>query len=457
MRTILFFILLSSFLISANAQSRFSKQQVAEDLEELKNLLINANYDAYAYTTKAEFDSVYDGLRAEIKTDSLNFLKTTNLFQRMVDVVKMGHTSIPFPAQSYIEYVSGGGTIFPLELTFEDNKSFVRKNWSAIEALRPGTEILSINGMPMPEVLAKLHPYVAGEREYLKNAKIELFSFPRIYWQVFGAVPAFQVEALQDGKSVLVEVPAVAGISGYESLRNETLDGVQDFRFIQNKAYVKLGSFSGDEEQFKAFVDSAFTEIRNRKTDTLILDLRNNSGGNDSQSDYLLSYIADRPFRWNSAFSLKTSKRLKEHVRNERDTTAAFWKEALTHADGEIYDYAFEPYEPKPEEQRFTGTVYALINRQSHSQAAVTASQLQDYGWATLVGEETGDYPSLYASVFYVKLPQTGIVVQLSKGKSVRVNGSDAEEGVIPDLKIRDHLLDDEDEILEGLLDILSR
>ena len=48
-------------------------------------------------------------------------------------------------------------------------------------------------------------------------------------------------------------------------------------------------------------------------------------------------------------------------------------------------------------------------------------------------------------------------MVQLSKGKSVRVNGSDVEEGVIPNLNIRDHLLDDEDEILDGLLDYLSR
>jgi len=304
----------------------------------------------------------------------------------------------------------------------------------------------------MPEVLAKLHPHLAGERTYLKNAKIELFSFPRIYWQVFGAVPLFEVEALQNGKPVTYTVDAVAGIAGYESLREETLDQTPDFKFLGRKAYLKPGSFSGDEVTFKAFVDSSFTAIRKSKADTLILDLRNNSGGNDSQSDYLLSYLADRPFQWNSAFSLKTSKPLKDHIRKERDTTANFWKQALIYADGEIYNYAFEPYQPRPEAQRFTGTVYALINRQSHSQAAVTASQLQDYGWATLVGEETADYPSLYASVFYVSLPETGIVVQLSKGKSVRVNGSTREEGVIPDVEIRDHLLDTPDEILQAVL-----
>ena len=101
--------------------------------------------------------------------------------------------------------------------------------------------------------------------------------------------------------------------------------------------------------------------------------------------------------------------------------------------------------------------MYALINRQSYSQAAVTAAQLQDYKLATLVGEETADYPSLYASVFRYTLPITGIEVQIAKGYIVRVNGSERAEGVLPDLFIRDHLLDEEDEILNQLLKLLSK
>ena len=84
------------------------------------------------------------------------------------------------------------------------------------------------------------------------------------------------------------------------------------------------------------------------------------------------------------------------------------------------------------------------------------AAQIQDYNWGTTVGEETGDYPTLYASVFRFNLPETGIEVQVPKGQIVRVNGSTKEEGVIPDILIQDHLLDEEDEILSGLLDRLS-
>ena len=82
----------------------------------------------------------------------------------------------------------------------------------------------------------------------------------------------------------------------------------------------------------------------------------------------------------------------------------------------------------------------------------MTAAQIQDYQFGTIVGEETGEYPSLYASIFQYTLPKTNILVNVSKGYMVRVNGSEKEEGVIPDIFIKDHLLDEQDEILEGLV-----
>ena len=124
--------------------------------------------------------------------------------------------------------------------------------------------------------------------------------------------------------------------------------------------------------------------------------------------------------------------------------------------DGTVYPYIFDPYPPQPMENRFSGNVYVLVNRQTHSQAAVMAAQMQDYGFATIVGEETGDFPSLCASQYSFGLPITGLNVKVSKGHIVRVNGSKAPEGVIPDIIIKDHLLDEDDEILAGLLEIIE-
>lgn len=435
---------------------KFSKKEVVSDLENLKESLETSHYDLYAYVPKERFDAAYENLKTSIQKDSLTLLETTNLYQQLISVVKNGHTSIDFPAQPYIAYAHSGGTVFPLEIAIENEKAFIRKNWSHNKNIKNGDEILSINNVPIKDILSKIYPRISAERLYLKNAKIELYSFPRYYWQVFGKQNDFVVEILSSGITRKYRLKAIDVIEGYESRRKEILNPEMKLEHMGETAYLNPGGFGGDEKEYKQFIDSVFTEIKARKTKNLIIDLRNNPGGNDSFSDYLVSYIADKPFKWNSNFSLKTSAILKDFGRKNSDTTSAYWKSILAHKNREIYDYTFDPYQPQPEEKRFTGKVYVLTNRQSHSQAAVTASQFQDYGFGTIVGEETGDYPSLYASVFQYKLPRTGINVNISKGYIVRVNGSTKEEGVIPDIFIRDHLLDENDEILNGLLKIIT-
>ncbi|MGC9342590.1 MAG: S41 family peptidase [Bacteroidales bacterium] len=423
----------------------------------MRESLENAHYNLYAYTTEQEFESVYQKVKSSIRKDSLNLLETTSLFQRLISAVNNGHTEIDFPGQSYIEYAYAGGTVFPLEIAFEYNKPLIRKNFSNNSSIETGSEILSINGASIEEILSKIYPQISAERPYFKNAKIEMLSFPRCYWQVFGKQDNFEVEIRSNDIIKKYSIKAVEVIEGYEMKRAEILNAKMDLKFFDKTAYLNPGDFSGDEQKYQEFIDSAFSVIKDRNSKNLIVDLRNNRGGNDSFSDYLVSYFADKPFKWYSSFTLKTSKFLKEHVRQNNDTTDAYFQKILSHKNGEIYNYEFDEYQPQPKPKRFTGKVYVLINRQSHSQSAMTAAQIQDYKFGTIVGEETGDYPTLYASQFQYTLPNTGIPVKVSKGYIVRVNGSTEEKGLIPDIYIKDYLLDENDEILDALLKKINK
>lgn len=451
---ILFF--LSSLHSFGQSNTKFSKEEVLTDLITLRESLKDAHYNLYAYTTEQEFNSAYQEVKGSISKDSLNLLETTSIFQRLISVVNNGHTEIDFPGQSYGEYAYAGGTIFPLEIALEGGKSLIRKNFSGNDDIKIDSEIISINGESMEAILSKIYPQISAERTYFKNAKIEMYSFPRFYWQVYGKRNDFNLEIRQRGTIKKYSIKAVNLIEGYEMKRTEVLNAIMQLKFLESAAYLNPGNFSGDENKYHQFIDSAFVEINERQSKNLIIDFRNNSGGDDSFSDYLVSYIADKPFQWNSRLSLKSSKFLKEHTRKNNDTTDSYFKKILSYNNGEIYDYHFEDYQPKEVNKRFKGKVYVLVNRQSHSQSAVTAAQIQDYSFGTIVGEETGDYPTLYASQFQYSLPNTGIVVKVSKGQIIRVNGSKKQEGVIPDIIIKDHLLDEEDEILNGLLKRLN-
>ncbi|GAA4326623.1 S41 family peptidase [Pontixanthobacter gangjinensis] len=433
----------------------FSKTEVIQDLDYLYKALKESHYNLFAYTPEAQYDDVHNHLKTSINKDSLSLLEATTILQQLTSSAQNGHTEIGFPGQSYIEFASAGGKLFPLELAIEGDRTLVRKNWSN-QTISPGTQVVAIDDVPIQEILTKIYPQISAERTYFKNAKLEMFSFPRYYWQVFGEKDNFKIEVLSNGERKTLNLSAIEAIEDYEMKREEILSSKMELRFLGSTAFLNPGNFGGDTEIYQSFIDSSFTRIQEAEIENLIIDLRNNAGGDDSFSDYLVSYIADRPFLWTSNFSLKSSQLLKDQVRKERDTTQPFWREVLVHKNDEIYPYKFEAFKPQPEAKRFKGDVFVLINRQSHSQSAVTAAQIQDYDFGTIVGEETGDYPSLYASVFYFQLPNTGTTVQVSKGRIIRVNGSTAEEGVIPDIFIKDYLLDENDEILNGLLQKLQ-
>ena len=450
-------VLVSLISITSSANQRFTNEQVVADLVELHTSLEATHYNAFTYISKHEFDAKFQKIKSTIDKDSYSLLETINLYQRLVAVIKNGHTEIDFPIASYLQYAQAAGTIFPLEIAFEYDKPLVRKNFSEDTNIEIGAEVISINGVSISDIMSRIYPQISAERRYFKNAKLELYSFPRYYWQVYGQQSYFKVKLSSNGATQTHSFKAVDVIEGYETKRREVLNAHMKLKFYDHSAYLNPGDFSGNEKKYKEFIDASFKKINLKKVQTLIIDLRNNKGGNDSFSDYLVAYLADKPFRWNAKFSVKTSKLLKDDIRANRDISDPYWKAILNHKDGSTFEYDLGNYPPQLLAKRFKGEVYILVNRQSHSQSAVTAAQIQDYGWGIIVGEETGDYPSLYASQFHYSLPNTGITVKISKGYMVRVNGSEKEEGVIPDILIKDHLVDEKDEILEGILERLEK
>lgn len=435
---------------------KISKEAVLQDLHFLRSSLEEAHYDLYSFTSKSNFEVNFKEVRNSIQKDSLSLKEATGLFQKVISRANTGHAEIDFPALSYISYAKGGGTVFPLELAFEDGKARIRKNFSGKTTFPPGVELLSINGKPIEEILERIYPHISAEREYFKNAKVELWSFPRLYWQVFGEQKKFDVKIKANNINAAYQLESIEALEDYEYKRKDVFDFAPELEFFGSTAYIYPGAFSSQhrdgENIFKSFIDSAFTEISSRDVQNLIVDLRYNSGGHDEFSNYLIAYFANKSFRWNSEFKIKVSGLLKEQTRKYNDTSDVYFKAILSHKEGEVYTYDTGSYEAVSPEKRYRGQVYVLINRQTYSMAAVAAALIQDYGFATIVGEETGEFPTLHASQFSYMLPNTGVMVKAPKGYIVRPDGSRKQQGVIPDITIKDHLLDEEDEILDTLL-----
>ncbi|PWN70570.1 peptidase S41 [Chryseobacterium phosphatilyticum] len=435
---------------------RFSKKTVEQDFDFLYHSLQDTHYNLYAYQDKQAYDRLFYSLKSGIK-DSMSFIETVSLYQNLTSFSNTGHCEIDFPAGSYIQYAQEGGTLFPLELAFENNRTFIRKNFSSNNKAAIGDQLLSIDKVPVRDLIKKVYPLISAERSYFKNAKIEFWSFPRLWFQHYGKKNFWDLEIKNNKNQIFITRLNSISVMEYEEKRNgEILNPQKILKFYGKTAYLKPGFLSSADPDglylFKKYIDSTFDKIRNNQTRNLIIDLRNNPGGDNDYSDYLISYFASKPFKWYSRFSIKTSAILKDYTKKSNDTLSSFAQTILKGKDGDIIPVDLPAQQPMEQSKRFKGKIYILINRQTYSMAAVSAALIQDYKFGTIVGEETGDTPTLYASQFSFQLPETKINVKVPKGYIIRPDGDEHLKGVVPDIAITDHLLDDHDEIVEGLL-----
>lgn len=460
--TLLIMLFTCKISFAQNTSTKLSNQAVKEDFDYLYQSLQETHYNLFAFRSKKEYDSLFAHLKSSLTADSLTLLEAVSCYQKLVSFANTGHCEIDFPAQPYIEYAYAGGTVFPLELAFENGKVFIRKNFSDNAKITVGDELVAIDNKPINELLQQIYPLVSAEREYFKNAKIEFWSFPRLFFQLNGSTDHWNIQVKTSKDEIIdLEIGAVP-VLDFEGNRNgEVVNPKRKVELHGNAAYLNPGLFASEtedgEERYRQFIDSTFAVVKNHQIKNLIVDLRNNPGGHNAYSDYLISYFAHKSFKWYSSFSVKTSKILKEYTRQQTDTTDGYTTAILRTGDGQVFEYDFPSYNPIEKSKRFKGNVYVLINRHTYSMAAVSAALIQDYKFGKIVGEETGDVPTLHASQFSYALPQTNILVKIPKSYIVRVNKSEKLEGVMPDIYIQDHLLDDTDEILDGLLKLLKK
>ncbi len=89
------------FTLNSFGQKKFSRPEVIEDLQFLRESLENAYYNLYAYITEEAFNENFEKIKSSITRDSLPILEITSLFQAAISKANNGHTEIPFPGTAY--------------------------------------------------------------------------------------------------------------------------------------------------------------------------------------------------------------------------------------------------------------------------------------------------------------------------------------------------------------------
>ena len=463
---------------AADAPSPAAKESVdaiRADFDALYAGLKAAHYDLYARRPKAQYDALFERMRRELDAP-LALDDVERRFQRFVAFGNVAHARIDSVARGWEVFRTAGGKAFPLTLRVVDKRVYVGDpSWAA--GVAPGDEVVSIEGKPALRWLDSMRSHLSADNDYLAYAQLEK-RLPMYVWLERGTVDAFDIGLRgADGKRVEKRMAAQdrAGFSAAEAgqTRHFALDWNERVARVLDGgvAYLRPGPFYDnrpeavdpwDNKAFIAFIDEAFASFIDAGATDLVIDVRDNPGGDNSFSDAMIAWFATKPFRFTDAFDIKVSEATTASNAKRLDGAAdsISTKFAAAYAKAKAGEHVrFEiPFTAPREGTRFAGRVHLLVNRHSYSNTVNVAAIVQDYGFGDVLGEETADLASTLGAMETFTLPRTGIVVGYPKARILRPNGDAKPRGVVPDVAIATPIAPSaKDVVLERALDAVRR
>ncbi|WP_299452739.1 S41 family peptidase [uncultured Microscilla sp.] len=462
---------------------RYSVAELKEDFKLVRKVLQQAHPGVYWYTKpevfKQKFDSAYLQLnRAMTEVEFYRFLSP------LVALANCGHTVLD-PSEEY----QNQGKRFPLDIKFVNDKVYLLHNYSEDSTLQMGSELLEIEGQPIKKIVAKLLPTISSDanNEIFKYGTLEE-DFQNYYDLFIGKPDTFLLKCRSpQGKIFTTKVAASDDpmLKRYHK-RSAIEVGTYPLRYKEidslSTAVMKITSFYPTEikeggQRFSRYLRRSFKKIHRHKIQNLIIDLRNNAGGEMLYANGLFAYLYGEPYMFLDRIEVATNKPLdflkytnwdKIDIHDtkyleEQAQDSTIKKDGVNYVvKTNYYDFLEIQY---PRRKRvFKGNVYVLMNRKSYSATCLFASLLYSTERATFIGEEAGGgAQGLNGGTFLdVTLPHTylNLVVPLEKWVKIPQNYPHLNRGIIPHYVVQPSIMErvnKEDKVMEFTLQKIAK
>lgn len=466
-RIIIFSILLTSCVATKNKNYSFNQKYAATDVKEdivLLKKILEANHPSlYWYTPKDSLDDFFNKTISSI-TDSLTETQAKNKIASIISKIKCGHTSVRFSKQFTDLAEKHRYPQFPLSIkTWKDSMVVLGRYNLEDSVLKRGTIITSINGRTPKQMLDSFFQFISTDGD-ATNFKSQVLSnnFPAWYRNIFGTDSAYNIsyiDSLHQQKTIRIKAFApkidttkkktdstktvVKQTTPKVSNKEKKLAQLLNYRSMNidtsiNTAYMRLASFS--KGKLRKFFRQSFKSLEKKKIANLIIDLRENGGGNVSLSTLLIKYLKDSDYKIGDTVAAASRKfEYKKYIQNWFGYWFIMNLTATKNSDGLIHNRFFETNYFKPKSNfHFNGNIYIIQGGYTFSAATMFASSLKGQNNVTLVGEETGGgyYGNSAMHLPTIVLPNTKIKVGLPMYRLVMDKNRPKGRGVIPDIEI---------------------
>lgn len=467
---LLLILLANAFFGNCQQPVNYSPQQLRDDYALLQKTLETTYPSLYRFTDSAIMtqylaDQYRSIGRPESEKEFYKLIATT--CARIND-----EHLIAQPSKDYYHSLASAHHYFPFSLKILDRRFYVIKTAQAGGPIPIGAEIISINGRSAEDILQLLTPSIPSDG-YGQSANIrhledysmtEEDSFFDLNYPIFVEdTNTFRIEYIDLSDRSKIKITTIAGLN-FKSYKNffygrNPLKAPLELKYlVKDIAYLRISSFLGwhrrrFRQDFDQLYDSVFTALRKNHTKNLILDLRNNEGG-DGSGEKLLTYLLTKPYRLYASAEMKYTgyPAVVDQLQDKKEDL--FFPDSLFEPTNTgLYRFKethlpFPAGEQQPDKNHFQGNLYVLINGGTGSMAAVVSSFLKGNRRGVFIGEESGGAmegaTARYGATLV--LPNTKIRVGLGLVRSTRAVSFTKGRGVEPDYVVEPKIA----ELLKG-------
>ncbi len=470
----LYVLILASLLASCSAtgnltytpERKYSPDQLREDVEVMEKTLKNNHPSLYWYSSKEEVDASFQKAYTQL-TDSLNEIQFRTIIAETLFPIRCGHTSVRF-SKNYYNFIEGRRLkTFPLLAKIIDDSSLVvTVNLNRRDSMiRPGTPLLSINGLSARQLIDSMLPLVSIDG-YSKNFSYQNLSnnFTTYYNMRFGVQSSYAVEFLGfNGVSRQMNLPVFdpqrdttrrrlpasttpAPIPPTPPTptitdRERRLQRTRTFNIDPTGTFAVLRINSFGTSLSKHYLKKSFRQLKKKKVEHLVIDVRNNGGGLIKTSLCLTRLVKQQPFTFADSI-YATHRKLQTDARVYKRFVYNLGLLFLSKKQNDSM-YAFKFFNSKqytPLKNKYSGQVYLLTGGYSFSATTLFAAAVKGQSNVTIVGEETGGgyYGNNGVFIPEMILPNSKMRVRIPlyrivNNKNYPKNG----HGVLPDVEIK--------------------
>ncbi len=314
-----------------------------------------------------------------------------------------GHTNIELPYATE-------DLCLNIPCKWQKERLILMDNYRNIPA---GTEIISVEGRPVSELLSFAETKIPHENTYLVKSRTTEYPYKNYHLfsamnleLLFGKKEFYTITFSVNGECVEKQCSLVR----YDGFLDFSQKPFIDYEIAEDRMILHLRECIYNEE-YKQTLQKIAEVCNEKKLSALELDLSENMGGNSQVIDEFIHFTHAETYRRYEMVDYSAGSPV---CVTSRDTVVTKQRKDLL----------------------FPQKIYCRISNTTFSSARTFAVTLKDNGIATIIGDPTGGKPCSYGMPKKDVTPNLNIRFRVSRALFLRPNAElDAEEALFPDKK----------------------